>query len=297
MSESTLTPQTAPRTVEALLQETPFKLRLLATELGGLTTEEQKMAWHQMTNAEQRTKYVLDLLKQWDTANPGAARPTQAAPANGVQNGAHVPAPTMQQPPMQAPPAMMPGFSTGQQAFAAPQPVTPVPAAMAGMGAPPVGPAAVSPQAAAQAAAATQTEGGKTSRRQPRNGSATTDTASADLGAQVVTMLQTILNGLGQEAQNRMGWQKQITDMLEEAASSKGSRVTALEQKYNEVAQALHSLSAAVQQQSQLQIWTLMAFLTLAEQQTGASITQILGAAIADSAMFQKLVDQATGKA
>jgi len=319
MSESNLTPQTAPRTLEGLMSETPFKLRLLLTDLGGLQTEEQKMGWHQLSTPEMRAQHVLAVLKNWDQANPGVAQPPpppMQQPMNGQMNGTHVPQQQMpQQPPMQQPMGLtgsgaaqgfmppqgfpvqgfqMPGQVPG---FVAPQPVMPVPAGtVMAPGAPPM----VSQQAAQAAAAATQSEtpkkGGK---RSPTNNGVDAGTgaaAPADLGAQVLSMLQTVLQGLGNEANNRMAWQKQITDMLEEAASSKASRVTALESKYGELATALHSLSEALQTQQRLQIWTLMAFLTLAEQQTGASVVQILGTAISDSAMFNKFVDQATGK-
>lgn len=314
MSESNLTPHTAPRTLEQLMAETPFKLRLLLTDLGGLKTEEQKMAWHQLNNAEARANHVLALLKAWDQANPGAATPPAAPPpqANGVHQPvpqqpppqAFQPPPQAFQPPMgqpafqQPPPQQAPqgfpqnGFVPPQGGFVAPQPIAPVPAQVAGA---PGGPPPVSPQAAAAATQATQAETGKGgSKRQPRTSGAAGD---AELGAQVLGMLQTILQGLGTEAESRQAWQKQLTEMLEEAATGKASRVTALEQKYAELTQVLASVSQALQNQQQLQIWTLMAFLTLAEQQTGGSVVQILGQAISDSPMFSKFVDQATGKA
>lgn len=312
MSESNLTPHTAPRSVEGLMAETPFKLRLLLTDLGGLQSEEQKMGWHQLSTPDARANHVLAVLRAWDQVNPGAAQP----PPQQQMNGTHMPPPQqmppqqqMQPPPQQQffnAPAGAPngypasaqqapqGFQMPQQTFVAPQPVMPVPAA-AMMGAPGA-PPPVSPQAAQAAATAAQGENGKTTRkRTPSTNGA--DAGGAELGAQVLTALQTILQGLGAESEQRNGWQKQITDMLEEAASSKASRVTALEAKYGEVAQGLHNLAEAMKTQQQLQIWTLMAFLTLAEQQSGASTVQILGAAISDSAMFQKFVNQATGKA
>lgn len=280
MSESALTPHTAPRTLDGLLKETPFKLRLLVGALGGLATEEQKMAWHGLQTNDARAKHALDLLQRWDAANPGAAAPPAV---NGA--AAHAPPPqTMpQQPPQQ-------GFVAPQTQFQMPAPMQPVAPGAVAPGAPPP----VAPQAAAQAQAAAGE--GKTSKRQPRTGG-TSDAGSADVGAQVVTMLQTILGGLQAEAQQRNEFQARLIAMLEEAASSKTSRVTALEGKYGEVLATLQHLSSSVQSMSNLQLWMMMAFLTLAEQQTGAGITDILGAAINDSAMFQKLVDKALGKA
>lgn len=292
MSESALTPHTAPRSIEGLLKETPFKLRLLAQALGGLTSEEQKMAWHQLNTNESRAEHILALLKGWDQANPGAARAPMtngATPHTAPQQQAQpqqqqfpvpgtaqqYPAPQQQQQfPQQAP----------QQQFQ-PQGVQ----QMA-----PVGPAAVSPQAAAAAAAATEKPSGRKPRTTSANGAPPVD---ADVAGQVVAMLQTILTGLGTDAERFQQLQANITGILEEASTAKLGRVTALEAKYGEVASSLQHLSGAVQAQSQIQVWTLMAFLTFMQEQMGASMKDILGAAIQDSAMFQKLVDQATGKA
>jgi hypothetical protein len=292
MSESTLTPQTAPRDLNALMQETPFKLRLLLNDMGQLSTDDQKMAWHALTNNEGRATHVFNILKAWDAANPGQARPA----TNGTANGAMAPQPMpqmmqmQQQQPMQQPPQQPQMMQTPFQMPGAPIATAPIPAAAVN----PIGPAQVSQQAAAAATAATAGE--KTSTRKPRTTAANAG-GDADLGAQVVSMLQTILTGLGQDVENRGKWQTQITSILEEAATGKASRVTALEQKYGEMLQTMQHISSALQAQQNLQIWTIMAFLTLAEQQTGAGTIDILRSAISDSAMFQKLVDSATGKA
>jgi hypothetical protein len=159
-----------------------------------------------------------------------------------------------------------------------------------------LGPPQVSQQAQAAAAAATVDK--PATRRQPRTTNGTAPAAGdADVAGQVVTMLQTILGGLGQDAERFQKLEARVIGILEEAASTKTSRVTALEAKYNEVASSLQHLSGAVQSQSQVQLWTLMAFLTFMQEQMGVSTTDILGAAIQDSAMFQKLVDKAMGKA
>lgn len=284
MSESSLTPHTAPRNLEGLLKETPFKLRLLAQALNGLTTEDQKMAWHQLQTPEARAEYVLALLKHWDTANPGSRE---------VMNGAtaHVGAqPTTMQQPMQMPPPqqMQPQYAQQPQ-----QPSAPSVQTMA-----PIGPAQVSPQAAAAAAAATAAP--STTARKPRNsGTAAAPGAPADaeVATQVLSMLQTILAGLGSDAERFQKMQANITGILEEATAAKTGRLATLEAKYGEVANSLQHLSAAYQSQANIQIWTLMAFLTFMQESMGASMKDILGAAIQDSAMFQKLVDQALGKA
>lgn len=313
MSESTLTPQTAPRDLEGLTKETPYKLRLLVSALGMLQAEEHKMAWHQLQTPETRAAYVLKLLQAWDQANPGAATPPPpAAPATPAQPAPAAPPATpsfampFQQPGF-APPAPQQGFAPPAPAqpgfamptgFTMPQPVAPVPAAA--MGAPGAPPPVAAQTAQAAQVAAGAAEGKTTTKRQPRNAGAAAPAGGGgdpELGAQITGMMQTILQGLSAEHEQRVAWQKQVTEMLEEASSAKTSRVTALEAKYTELTQALVGVSQALQNQQSLQIWTLMAFLTLAEGQTGGSVLQLLKSAIDDSAMFSKLVDQATGKA
>lgn len=281
MSESALTPHTAPRDLDSLLRETPFKLRLLAQSLGGLTTEEQKMGWHQLQTNEARANHILSLLKQWDAANPGAARPAAGGAGSPLApppttNGAHQP--------VAAPAPQAPSFAPSFQ-----MPVTNIqPQAVAAPGAPP----AVSQQAAAGAQAAAGSE--KRTRAPRTSGGAE---AGAELGGQVLGLLNTILGGLKADADQRQEFQRNLTALLETAASDKTSRVTALESKYGEMHETLKHLSAAMQSQSNLQLWTLMAFLTFMENSMGVGMVEILRAAINDSAMFQKLVDQAMGKA
>lgn len=77
-SESALTPQTAPRSLDALKVLPPFKLRVLAQTLGGVDSAQQKSAWHSLATNEARAAYVLELLIEWDKKNGG---PPAAAPA------------------------------------------------------------------------------------------------------------------------------------------------------------------------------------------------------------------------
>lgn len=280
-AESSLTPQTAPRTVDGLLRETAFKLRLLVGTLEGLKTEEQKMAWHALTTPEARAQYVLKLLTEWDAARGGAPAPQQQVPhTNGAVQHQQAPA---------GPVGPAPGGFPATQ-FQMPTPMQPVAPGAVAPGAPPN----VGQQAASQAQAAAGGDSGKRTRT-PKTGGGGAD--AADVGAQVLSMLQDIHRGLAAEAQQRLDFQKQLISMLEEAGGSKASRVTALESKYAEVAASLQHLSGATQSQANVQLWTLMAFLTLASEQTGGSVVQVLGTAIQDSAMFQKFVDQAMGKA
>ncbi len=298
MSESTLTPQTAPRDRNRLLTESPFQLRILVQKLGGLTTDEQKMGWHDMKTKESQVDYVLACLQRWDQANPGAAQappPAQApaAPAP-MANGAmayqppltmpHPPAPVQQhQPPMQPAPQYAP---PGMVAH------TPIPGAMV---APPQVPP-VSPAAAQQVQqATTETK----SRRQPRTptDAGAAQPPAADVGAEIVNLLTGLKASSDASIARYEQFQAHIASMLQEAVDSKNSRVTALESKYNEVHAALQQSNQYLQSISQVQTWTLMAFLTFMQENMGASMVDILGAAISDSATFQQLVNKATGKA
>lgn len=56
----------APRTYEGLRELTPFRLRLLLTDVGGLKTEEQKRIWHAISTPEERTNHVLRALLEFD---------------------------------------------------------------------------------------------------------------------------------------------------------------------------------------------------------------------------------------
>jgi hypothetical protein len=287
MSESTLTAQTAPRDRNALMNESPFQLRLLATKIGGFTTDAQKMAWHDLKSKDAQVDYVIKLLQAWDQANPGAAAPPppvqsppmqQAPTANGAMS--------FHQPPMhQAPPA---------QPYAPPgiAPHQPIPAAMMQQPLPqaPQVPQ-VSQAAAQQAAAATETK----SRRSPRTNA---DTAQgADVGTDLINAVMALKASSDAQIARYDQFQSYVTGVLQEASDAKTSRVTALETKYAEIHAVLQQTNQYLQSVSQVQIWTLMAFLTFMQENMHASMPDLLGAAIGDSATFEQLVNKATGKA
>ena len=264
MSESSMTPHTAPRTLEGLLKETPFKLRLLVGALGALTSEEDKMAWHNMSTPDARANYVLGLLQAWDKANPGAAAQASVPQTNGAST--FVPA---QQPQQTVPVQMV-------------QPMQVAPMV-----------ATVAPGALAAATAAT-TEKPK---RNPRTQNTDSSTAAADLGVNVIDLLTRVLNGQASLEAKYEAFTKQVTGIIEDAANSKTSRVAAMENNFANVAKALEGLIGGQQSMQQVQVWTLMCFLTFMQESMGASTVDILRAAISDSAQLQQLVNKATGKA
>lgn len=269
MSESTLTPQTAPRSKDALLKESPFKLRILVQDLGGLATDDLKMAWHDLKTPEARAEYVLAMLTEWDKSR-GGAPPATAPHTNGLMPGAQA-APAQVQAPMQQQPLYMPpGTLPG------PSPQV----------------AQVSPVAAAQATQATAEK----SKRQPRTGGE--GQASADLGADVLGMLAGIKTALETQNGGLSAFQQHIAGLLTEAISDKTSRVTLLEGKHGELTAAIQHLTGLAQGMANMQVWTIMLVLMFMQEHTGSGMVDVLRAAIDDSATFQKLVNQATsGKA
>jgi hypothetical protein len=266
----TLSPVTAPRDKAGLMKESPFKLRILVQQLGGLSDDAQKMAWHGMQTPEQRADYVLTLLQAWDAANPGASKGGPPAPAHA--NGATPHQPAVYQPPPVGGPAIAPG-PTQHQPVTAPQV------------------AHVSPQAAQQAQAATTTD--PKPKRNPRTSS---DAAAADVGADAISLLTSIKAAIDKQNEGLEGFQKGVMGILEEATAAKTSRVTAVENKYDELASSLRQLNLYLQSISNVQLWNVMMMLTFMQEQMGLPMVQVLKVAIEDSATFQKLVDQATGK-
>jgi hypothetical protein len=296
MSESTMTPQTAPRDRNRLLTESPFQLRILVQKLGGLSTDEQKMSWHDMKSKEAQIDYVLKLLLQWDQANPGAAQAPPPAGPVPTSNGAmpYQPPPMMQAPPQQMVPQQPQQSMQPAPHYAPPgvMPHAPIPGAM--MQAPPQVPQ-VNPAAAQQVQQAT-TETTK-ARRQPRTPSdAQAPQPTADIGVEIVGLLTTLKASADAQVARYDQFQSYLTSLLQEASDSKNSRVTALEAKYADVHATLQQTNQYLQSISQVQTWTLLAFLTFMQENMGASMTDLLGAAISDSATFQQLVNKATGK-
>lgn len=61
-----LTPETAPRELKKLMENTPFQLRLLANKLEMFATDEDKEHWHLLKTQEERAGWVLISLLRWD---------------------------------------------------------------------------------------------------------------------------------------------------------------------------------------------------------------------------------------
>jgi hypothetical protein len=285
MPENPFTPQTAPRDINALMQVTPFQLRIITQNLGGLTTDADKMAWHNMSTQQARAAHVLKLLSDWDKANPGAAGAAAAAVA---MNGAAQPAqPTVNQPPQ-----------------VAVQQVMPVPPTVASNGVVPSGfgggfaggPAAVDPSAVAAVGAATSDAKPARAPRQPRTSTSGGEaTSPADTGPEakyeVINLLNRILEATNKNNETATTALTKIVAVVEAAADSRQGRVTALEAKYTEIQNQVGAMYS-------MQRITLVAFLTFMQEKMNASMSDILGAAISDSQSFDKLFAQATaGKA
>ena len=136
----------------------------------------------------------------------------------------------------------------------------------------------------AAAAAATAAEKPK---RSPRTSAAAPAAeAPADLGANVVELLSKLADASGQQQDAMIAGFKKMEAILVEASSAKSSRLEA----------AVATLAKQVESTNQLVQWTLMAVLTMAQETTGASLVDVLGAAIRDSNELNALAAKATGK-
>jgi hypothetical protein len=140
-----------------------FKLRMLLTKLGKLSTEDEMMSWHSLKTNEARAAHVLEHLKEWDKANAGAP-PATLSPTR--------------------------------------QPVTSAPAAVQQMlpmnGVPTngAGPAAVDPSALAAAAAATADKP-KTRRAPATSQTHTPEADPAQVGSMLVENVAKLLDAAG----------------------------------------------------------------------------------------------------
>jgi hypothetical protein len=256
------------------MKEAPFKLRCLVQDLGGLSDDDQKMAWHDM-KTEARADYVLALLQHWDRANPGAAQvPTAAAAPAPAPQRAPAPAPQANGA-MQPQPFPGPGMATASF----PPPMM-APHTMAPLTAPQVAP--VSPAAIQQAQQATAEK----PKRQPKTASAEAQ-SSVDIGIDVLNALNSLTAAVQAQTNAYELFQKNLGAMLTEAATTKASRVEALETQFANMRPYFQSIT-------DLQTWTLMAFLTFMQESMNSSPIELLRTAINDSAMFQKLVERAT---
>jgi hypothetical protein len=289
MDPNELTPQSAPRDVTALAACTPYQLRRLAeTHLAGLRNEQEKMAWFGLKTPESKAVYILELLKRWDTQNPGAAAPH----TNGVAAPAAPAAPEIQRTPVSTQPSTSNGVPVQQMQPVQPTVTTAPPiatpaAAGAGMPGfiPVVAPSAV---AAATAAAGAASDKPKTTRA-PKTAGA----APGDLGADVVNLLTRILEGQDKDRERYDAMQKSVANTLEEAASVKSGRLEQVESNLSVLQKQVEGLITLQQSTSQVLVWTLMA---VATSNPSASPLDVLRSAINDSDSFPALVQQARGK-
>lgn len=104
-SVSKVSPQSAPRDPQGLMKLGIFALRLLIVDAGGLTTNEEKMAFAKM-NVDEKVQLAMQLLAQWDRSHG-------QMPMNGA---GHAPPPQMQ---MMPPPQGMPAMQVDPAAVAA----------------------------------------------------------------------------------------------------------------------------------------------------------------------------------
>jgi hypothetical protein len=282
MDPNELTPQTAPRDVAALAACTPYQLRRLAeTHLAGLRNEQEKMAWFGLKTAESKAQYILELLKRWDVQNGGASH------ANGAAAPAIPATPDM----VRAPVTSAPSVAVQSMQPAAPNgavnmPTNSAPAA-AGAGPGPGFIPSITPSAVAAAAAATGEKGKAT--RTPRTGS-----APVDLGADVVNLLNRILEGQEKAAKSYEDTARQVTNALSVEETGNTKRLEKLEGDLLVIQRQLTALTTLLQNAQQAQIWALM---ILASTQPNASPLEVLRSAVQDSESFPELVAQARGKA
>jgi hypothetical protein len=274
-----LTPQSAPRDLAALTLCKPYDLRLLAeTHLAPIRTKEEKEAWFLLKTNEARAGYIFELLKRYDAQNGGPAHTNGAvvtAPDLGrapVVNGA----PTV---PTNAP------LANGSQVSAAglgpSMPTVNVPPVAMGA----AGPAPFIPQvpasaiSAATAATAAATSGDKQSRaRAPRNSSAE---PPADLGANVMVLLQRILEG---------------QDKNTAASSAQLAKITSSLEAHENITKQLDSLTRLLNSVWKVQTWLFMLMVQSQSAANNVSIIDVLRMAITDAEGFNALVDQAMGK-
>jgi phage FluMu protein gp41 len=111
MADSVVTPQSAPRDLDALAALTPFVQRMLMQKLGAMATPEENKAWLEMTGNDEpkrrvRAQRVLQALQKFDAEN-------------GVVPNATAPAMVQTQQPVGAAPGSPPAVSSEGLAAAA----------------------------------------------------------------------------------------------------------------------------------------------------------------------------------
>lgn len=295
-SVATISPQTAPRSIEELSKIGIFQLRLLIEKVGGLNTPEQKQAFSGM-KAEEKVQLAYNLLAIWDKTNGGPQAPPPA-----YTNGTTAPSAPFQQPGVMpamnaAPPAMAPMAATPMQQQPLPLQTGGMPPAGPGFGFPqggglpaPTGmpglPGMPAPQiaqvdpaavAAAQAAAAPTTSG-----RKPRTAKA--DTGGGELAPEVLNALTSLGQGLAGINGSIAQLSTSVGALLEDAKKNATMRddIKGLAASYQGMYTVLGQWDGRITQLQNTTNILLTVILMMAEQSMGASRTEILNAALGD---------------
>jgi hypothetical protein len=312
-SIASITPQTAPRDHEGLKKAGIFQLRTLIERLNGLSTEEQKMAFARMS-VDEKVVLALQLLQQFDRANPGAAQQMQAPPPqhmNGQMNGAGaMPAPMASvsmpfqgqqvatMPGQQAPQQQMPAFSGFPQQGGGfqqhPQGLAPMQMGQQPLpmqGAPQV--AMIDPASLAAASAAASPAPTATG-RQPRN-KKTDD--QPDLGEKVLNVLTGLAQTVQASTEATTSVIKEITGALDELRKdSPKEQLKGLHESYRGVYQVLGQWDGRLTQlQGTLHLLVSLQLLQM-EQTMGAPQDQILQHALGSVSTISAMLNAAPGK-
>lgn len=239
---ASVTPQTAPRDPAALEKLGIFQIRLLIEKLGGLSNEQEKVAFARFSTPE-KVQLALQLLNQYDKAGGGGR-----APSNGVAPG------TMAMPmPMQVPSME------------------------------------VNPAALAAAAQAMAPQAAPTGRRSPRTPSDMTPPAApADLGADVLNMLNKVIQQNDETNAMLAGALKEVLSEIKEISKSNHQ----LAQSYSAVYGALQGMGKSIEANSRQGTLTMALVLPLAEQVLGCSRNDVLGATLSDVDSIQEMLNQ-----
>jgi len=307
-----ITIQTAPRDLESLKKVGIFQLRILTEKLlGGTMTEENKMAYAGL-NLDQKVAYALQLLQQWDQANPGVAQSMQQAPmpqappqqmmmpapqTNGAINGAHAlpatPPPAMTSAPVMGPSIPFNGMGgmNGQAAAQQMQmPMQQVP--MPQMGAMQVSPA----QVAASSQAAQQQQAPATKERKPRNSGS--EKSDPDLGSEVLKLLTNITSTQVAQGEAIVGALKEVTSALDEIKKNDvKAELKGLNETYASVYNLLKIWDSRITQIQNTANLSVALSLFLAEQVLNTTRGEVLQLAAADIPSINAILQASQGKA
>lgn len=317
---STYTPQTAPRTIEELEKISAFQLRTLLNKMGCLNTPENMIAWNALPSQRDKAKFTLEYLKQYDAANgaPPQVQTTMVAPSGPAPMAGPPqsplpmtpppgpqPAPPpgavtpvaggyfQQQPPMPTVNGHGPSYVNGQlnpvaaqapvmpMSAVAPQQVAPVPAP---------GPAVVDPSAAA--AAATAAAPATTSRKREPKTSTAPNPADANLGVEVLNLLNAIK--AGQELQNTaLSQAREASVATADLMTRNEGRLGSIETSVGGLSKAVQELTDQVKALGAYQSLVLRAVVMILEQQNQTGAIEILQVLIPESSALPMLISQA----